>query len=205
MKKSTQSTQSAQPVLREKDGHLWYVKGSFEQLINARGITVTVNELKELSASSAQRFLIAHDLEMPLSCPSEIYVPVIASFVQLAWLEHYYHAVDPKIKDRHDRRLEKFRTYLQTGEMPESYIQPSKKTSDVLQKKYVLKEGIGVGAGQRGVVFEALRRLGPATIPELTADIVKGGKLKTRQEPERIVRYYIVLCRDKEVLDAPAN
>lgn len=197
--------QPVEPVLREKDGRLYYVKGSYELIINARGITVTIAELKELSASSAQRFLIVHDLEMPLTTPSELYVPVIASFVQLAWLEHFFGQVDPKLKERHDRRVDRFKTFLKTGEMPEGYIQPNKKTSDVLQKRYVLKNGTLTGGGQRGVVFEALKRLGPATIAELTADVVKGGKLTTRQEPERIVRYYIVLHRDKEVLDAPAN
>jgi hypothetical protein len=197
--------QPIEPVLREKDGDLYYVKGSYELLISARGISVTVAKLKLLSASSAQRFLIHHDLEMPLTCPSEIYVPVVASFVQLTWLQHYFHAVDPKIKDRHDKRVERFKIFLKTGEMPDSYIQPNKKTSDVLQKRYILKEGTKTGGGQRGVVFDSLKRLGPATIAELTADVVKGGKLTTRQEPERIVRYYIVLHRDKEVLDAPAD
>jgi len=177
--------QPVEPVLREKDGDLYYVKGSYELLISARGITVTVAKLKLLSASSAQRFLIHHELEMPLTCPSEIFVP--------------------KIKDRHDKRVEKFKTFLKTGEMPDSYIQPNKKTSDVLQKRYILKEGTKTGGGQRGVVFDALKRLGPATISELTADVVKGGKLTTRQEPERIIRYYIVLHRDKEVLDAATD
>lgn len=194
-----------EPVLREKDGHLYYVKGSYELLINARGITVTVAELKQLSASSAQRFLIVHELEMPLITPSEIYVPIVASFVQLAWLQHYFSAVDQKIKDRHDKRVENFKIFLKTGEMPDSYIQPNKKTSDVLQKRYVLAAGTKVRGGQCGVVFDAMKRLGPATIAELTAEVVKGGKLHTRQEPERIVRYYIVLHRDKEVLDAPTN
>lgn len=194
--------QPVEPVLREKDGHLYYVKGSYELIISARGITVTVAQLKQLSASSAQRFLINHDLEMPLTTPSEIYVPVVASFVQLAWLQHYFNAVDPKIKDRHDKRIERFKTYLKTGEMPDSYIQPNKKPSEILQKKYQLKSGTKTYGGQRGVVFDALKKLGAATIPEITAQVVKDGKLTTRQEPERIVRYYIVLHRDKEVLDA---
>jgi len=167
--------QSFEPVLREKDGHLYYVKGTYEFIINARGITVTVAELKQLSASSAQRFLIHHDLEMPLTTPSEIFVPVVASFVQLAWLQYYFHAVDSKIKDRHDKRVERFKIFLRTGEMPDSYIQPSKKTSDVLQKRYKLKDGIKTGGGQRGVVFDSLKRLGPATIAELTADVIKAG------------------------------
>jgi hypothetical protein len=60
--------------------------------------------------------------------------------------------------------------------------------------KFVNKVGAYQFAKQESIVFRALRELESGTIEELAAKCMELG-LETRQDPERIVGYYLVSLR----------
>jgi hypothetical protein len=62
------------------------------------------------------------------------------------------------------------------------------------QYQFVSVPGAYQFAKQESIVFAALRELGRATIEQLAAKCMELG-LQTRQDPERIVGYYLVSLR----------
>jgi hypothetical protein len=66
---------------------------------------------------------------------------------------------------------------------------------------FVNKSGTYTFAKQESIVFQALRNVGVGTIEELAAECVHLG-LKTRQDPERIVSYYLVSLRKAGLVES---
>lgn len=56
---------------------------------------------------------------------------------------------------------------------------------------FVNRPGTYAFAKQESIVFESIRALGTASVEEIAAECVDRG-LKTKQDPERIVSYYLV-------------
>lgn len=193
------------PIIEERDGQLFFSFKETRLVLNKTSLMRSMNNCKEVSASTAQRLLASFNLEMSLTTPREIYAPIVMSYVQVAWHAHFYGVVDAKILERHDRRVDRYRRYLISGAMPEilAGIKGGVR-KEAREKLYTLKPGTAQRGGQLGLVIAALSKLGPSNISQITAEIVRLG-LKTCQPAERITRYYVVTRLNKEIIDATTD
>lgn len=67
--------------------------------------------------------------------------------------------------------------------------------------RYVSVPGAYAFNKQESIVFSAIRNLGSGTIEELAQECVRLG-LKTKQDPERIVSYYLVSLKKLGLIES---
>ncbi len=178
-----------------------------------------VGQVKTLSREDLEKVIVAEGLEVHAGLTQVDLVVMAASFAQNAWYEVIKGSVPDNSAKQHTDRIGRYKAAVEKAKNPppaptagaprtprtpkvpgEKRTKPDK--APAKQRTYVITDATAKGGAQSQLIIDAMTKLNrPATAVEITAEVVTTGKLVTRQEPVKVVVYYLNQFFQKKWVD----
>jgi len=190
----------------KKEGEVFYAtSGDVKVPIYEQSVGKSVKNAAQLNETALRSVIKDHKIDVPEAIDPKKLTAIVAGLIQIAWHRQFNKADEAllaKLIDQHNARI--------AGYVKEPVAKTKKESKPRashlynLSKESIAKEKELKLSKQQQLVFDAIKALKSSTAAQITEAVVKSGQLVTRQEPARVVAFYLTTWKGEGIVEVAA-